>query len=494
MMLRSRCVTILLVLTVAIVTGQEVPQKPSPAGSPDSVPQVTEPVLPELISGSGGDEVPPLPPQGPLVPVLDTASGADGSSSGLPAPPVESPLTPPVAIPDDSASSRSPPAPVDSGDLPPQEGVEEKEAEPEMREDEGSYSVTTDACSDAMTNICKLGDSYTFEESLRCLESHVNELQGACSVALNVMMSNMYTDCGGAVSSLCENSASGSGGDESVYVLSCLSNHESELSVDCQQQLDTYLKEEYPCTKEANLFCSQSSYSQQTPEHTLSCLETIAHASPEEISSQCMTVLDGFSSCKDVPDDGSGRDDNRGKPEPKPKPRAGARLLIAATDNELSSEMTVSVRDDKPKPKPKPKSGSGGARKCWQGRESRNGDSFLNNLGELGGYGTTTDSHDDESHSTGLVMSSLVVVLALVGVVGVKYRQSQEEVDSKGGYWRAPSIQAMLYDDSVHAYGDGSGDAGECSIQVCKAVEMDEFQTAISVNVSPIPHADEIRV
>lgn len=70
------------------------------------------------------------------------------------------------------------------------------------------------------------------------MQSHVNELQGACSGALNVMMSNLYTDCGAAVSTLCENSASSSsGGDESVYVLTCLSNHESELSADCQQQV-----------------------------------------------------------------------------------------------------------------------------------------------------------------------------------------------------------------------------------------------------------------
>lgn len=99
----------------------------------------------------------------------------------------------------------------------------------------------------------------------------------------------------------------------------------------------------------------------------------------------------------------------------------------------------------------------------------------------------------------GLVMSSLVVVLALVGVVGVKYRQSQEEVDSRGGYWRAPSIQAMLFDDSGHSHEVGNDSfgirgGGLGSIKMAKAVEMDELQTAIPVTVSPIAHADEIRV
>jgi hypothetical protein len=49
--------------------------------------------------------------------------------------------------------------------------VAEVKAGPESREDESSSSdITTGACSEAMTSICKLGSSYTFEESLRCLE------------------------------------------------------------------------------------------------------------------------------------------------------------------------------------------------------------------------------------------------------------------------------------------------------------------------------------
>lgn len=67
----------------------------------------------------------------------------------------------------------------------------------------------------------------------------MSELQGACSVALNVMMTNLFADCEDAVATLCSDSSSGAE-DESVYVLSCLSNHQSELSAECQKQVCTH--------------------------------------------------------------------------------------------------------------------------------------------------------------------------------------------------------------------------------------------------------------
>jgi hypothetical protein len=352
-----------------------------------------------------------------------------------------------------------------------------------------------------MTNICKLGNSYSFEESLRCLESHVNELQGACSVALNVMMSNLYSDCGETVSTLCSDTSSSSGSDESVYVLSCLSNHENELSPDCQQQLDTYLNDEYPCTKEASLFCSEKTH--QTPEQTLGCLEMIATTSPDEISPQCANVLHGFSSCKDGPN-GEGPGDN-GKPGPKPKPRA--RYFSESSAISSTSDISTSSRVDKPKPKPEPKFKP--ERRCWPSsdRESGGPGGFLEGLSGLGGT-SASDSSDADSMSTGVLMSSLIVVLALVGVAAVKYRQSQEDNShTNSGYWRAPSIQAMLFDDSAHAYSDesplngGSGGAGGVVV-MSRVVEMEDLKSgaqpptveAIQVTVSPITHSDEIRV
>lgn len=113
-------------------------------------------------------------------------------------------------------------------------------------------------------------------------------------------------------------------------------------------------------------------------------------------------------------------------------------------------------------------------------------------------------------------MGSLLVALALVAVVGVKYRQSQEEVDSKGGYWRAPSIQAMLYDDSAHEHdhsdsssfsSSGAGAGAGAGVAMGRVVEMGDLDksssscgytaaattTAIPVTLSPIS-SDEIRV
>jgi pectate lyase len=110
--------------------------------------------------------------------------------------------------------------------------------------------------------------------------------------------------------------------------------------------------------------------------------------------------------------------------------------------------------------------------------------------------------------STGVLMSSLIVVLALVGVAAVKYRQSQEDNShTNSGYWRAPSIQAMLFDDSAHAYSDesplngSSGGAGGVVV-MSRVVEMEDLKSgaqpptveAIQVTVSPITHSDEIRV
>ena len=69
----------------------------------------------------------------------------------------------------------------------------------------------------------------------------MSELQGECSVALNVMMTNLFTECGDAVSTLCPppstSTSTDSTSDESVYVLTCLTTHQAELSTECQTQV-----------------------------------------------------------------------------------------------------------------------------------------------------------------------------------------------------------------------------------------------------------------
>ena len=198
------------------------------------------------------------------------------------------------------------------------------------------------------------------------------------------------------------------------------------LSLSLSLQLDTYLHEEYPCTKEAALFCSDTSLS---PEDTLSCLEAIAATSPEEVSLECAAVLDGFSACKDGPaEEGGrgGRERDNGKPGPKPKPRARARMLgavsVASEDMVASADRGERGEDrwerddkDKPKPKPKPAPGSegegGGQHRCWVGREGDRigrdeggeGGGFLGGAyDELYGSGSGSDSAGDDAHSTGL--------------------------------------------------------------------------------------------
>lgn len=83
----------------------------------------------------------------------------------------------PIAIPE--GSMNLPPIPADSNGLdfsPPLETKTEQEPTPPVDNDQelpsrSSTGITTDACTEAMSTICKLGDSYTFAESLRCLEA-----------------------------------------------------------------------------------------------------------------------------------------------------------------------------------------------------------------------------------------------------------------------------------------------------------------------------------
>lgn len=350
-----------------------------------------------------------------------------------------------------------------------------------------TMEVSSDTCTEAMTSVCSLGEHYSFEESLRCLENHVTELQGACSAALNVMMSNLQTECGSAVSSLCPSSAYN---DESVYVLTCLSNHRSELSTECQKQFDVYLNEEYPCSKEASKFCSQDSTT--SPEQTLSCLTTAAAASPEEISLQCATILDGYLNCRGGPDD---------EGDPKPKPRPFSRHRKLNTDGESSWE----TRKPKPKPKPPPSNGGDGGRdwerRCWRTGGSLGAEGSGSFLSGLKNLGYDSDESGEEPTGRGVVAGSLFAVVALVGIVGagIKYRQRSDETESNGGYWRAPSIQAMLYDDSDHPNVDSSSDR----IVMGSVVEMNSLSKGddgipsadgVQVTLSPIADSDEIRV
>ena len=109
----------------------------------------------------------------------------------------------------------------------------------------------------------------------------------------------------------------------------------------------------------------------------------------------------------------------------------------------------------------------------------------------------------------GIVVSTLLVAFALLGIAVFKYQQSQDDIATNGGYWRAPSIQAMLFDDSTNGGVDDSNNRNSFVGNrngrpvIGQVVEMDDMTKsdtgprpsveAIQITVSPIA-SDEIRV
>lgn len=85
--------------------------------------------------------------------------------------------------------------------------------------------VALSTCSDILHNICPTHSN--FQDAFSCLEGHLTELEGKCSIPLNAMMANVYTDCQHDISSLCS----------SNYVISCLQDNFEVLSSQCQSQV-----------------------------------------------------------------------------------------------------------------------------------------------------------------------------------------------------------------------------------------------------------------
>jgi hypothetical protein len=110
----------------------------------------------------------------PLFLFFAAGSSAGGVEIGLSDPPLvqETETPPPPATPTDDTPlpvisiPDEPPIPADNTGL--------DLSSPEERSDPDTESsnsdITVDACTDAMSSLCQLGDTYTFEESLRCLE------------------------------------------------------------------------------------------------------------------------------------------------------------------------------------------------------------------------------------------------------------------------------------------------------------------------------------
>jgi hypothetical protein len=81
------------------------------------------------------------------------------------------------------------------------------------------------SCSDILDTVCPSHAS--FQETISCLEGHISELDGKCSIPLNSMLANLYGDCEQDLTSLCG----------SEYVISCLQDNFESLSKPCQTQV-----------------------------------------------------------------------------------------------------------------------------------------------------------------------------------------------------------------------------------------------------------------
>ena len=81
-------------------------------------------------------------------------------------------------------------------------------------------------CSQQLNSICSLTNP-TLQDTFLCLQAHINELEGSCSIPLNSMLANIYNDCETDISFYCH----------SDYVASCLQDNYEKLSTECQTQV-----------------------------------------------------------------------------------------------------------------------------------------------------------------------------------------------------------------------------------------------------------------
>jgi hypothetical protein len=325
-----------------------------------------------------------------------------------------------------------------------------------------SAGAEVSGCSQVLKNICPASSSGTdFQQMMSCLESHVTELEGKCSAPLNAMLANVYSDCEHDLSLHCS----------SGYVLTCLQDNFESLSQQCQAQVQGYVSSgaEYPCLEESKLLCPSLS----EPEEVLQCLSEYLDSKHKKLSQSCQRIVLGFQTCSAEEASagaGSGAD---GEPTPPADDAKGP------PGEEGNGESKPAPGDKSPpqrklqksKPSPKPKPGPS-EKPCWaRGPDDgpAGGDPELNDGTDLLTNDPLSGPSDSASSRSSVALESVMVSLGVLGVgflAVFSYQQHRRALDDEEnlptvkGYWRAPSIQASLYDDSTHSegavvYGEG---------------------------------------
>jgi hypothetical protein len=260
-----------------------------------------------------------------------------------------------------------------------------------------SLTVAGQSCSQMLKNVCPTTD---FQQMMSCFESHVTELEGKCSVPLNAMLANVYSDCETDLALHCS----------SGYVLSCLQNNFESLSQQCQAQVQGYLTggSDYPCLEESKLLCPSLS----EPEEVLECLSEYLDTK-HKFSQSCQKIVAGFKICS-AEEAGAEAGSGSGEPIPPPAPRQGGDSEGPPSE-EQNSEPKPAPGDkpqpqtqrslQKAKPTPKPKPGPG-EKPCWARGESGSGTESNPETNDgtdlLNSHSETTSSHNSGTSSSSI--------------------------------------------------------------------------------------------
>lgn len=347
-------------------------------------------------------------------------------------------------------------------------------------------TTSLSSCSDVLNSVCPSRSS--FQDTIACLEGHVSELEGKCSIALNSMLANVYSDCEQDLSVSCA----------SEYVISCLQSNYESLSQPCQTQVSLS-----PSSHESPIDSLEPTCSEET---ILAFRRANSSVEISRIRTRSSNASPGFwtqrtrrsSSPKAA---GVSLRDIRPAPQSwSKKVQSLLQMITTMKKTRIRSQLPLT---SSPLSHENFKSQSllrnlnqAQAMRSPVGREARMPplpqmlNSRMARILCSSSKGSMTGPQAEApaipqalplvrlSCFAPLIHFCLVAIISVcVGVIfallaALLYTQrrgvySEDDMPTVKGYWRAPSIQASLYDDSTHSEGAVVFGEGGLEMEVC---------------------------